>query len=290
MNKPIATPVRTNEILKQFDLTAKKSFGQNFIIDSTVVEKIASCAKLDENCAVIEIGPGIGALSEQLVKRAKTVIAYEIDKDLIEVLKMTLGDYANLQVRMQDFLEIDLAALVRQLREDHEKVVICSNLPYYITTSILMKIFQCEERIDTVTVMMQKEVADHFFIEPGNKDYGAINVIMQCGYEVRRIMKVSKTVFDPKPNVESAVIQFEAKDEKVPERNRKQFYNLVKACFKQRRKSLLNNYGEYLQNREKAKENLHLADLDPSLRAEALSLSQFLALFEVENKGEQDEE
>ena len=286
MNKPIATQSTTNEILRQFNLSAKKSYGQNFIIDPTIVENIAEHSGLDEYCAVIEIGPGIGALTEQLAKRAKTVLAYEIDEDLIAVLQSTLAEYNNVQVIRQDFLELDLAEKIRMLRKNHEKVMICSNLPYYITTAVLMKIFQCEEKIDSVTVMMQKEVADHFFLNAGSRDYGAINIVMESGYEAKKVMKVSRTVFDPKPNVESAVIQFVAKEKRLPESDREHFHKMVKACFKQRRKSLLNNYGEYLQNREKAKENLLAAKIAPSLRAEALSLEQFLALFEKEAEGE----
>ncbi len=290
MNRPIATLTRTNEILKQFDLSAKRSYGQNFIIDPSVVKNIAEHAMLDESSAVIEIGPGIGALSEQLAQRAGRVQAYEIDKDLIEVLKKTLSDYQNIEVIAQDFLEINLEETIRKIHQDYKKVMICSNLPYYITTAILMKVFQCEEKIDVITVMMQKEVADHFFLSPGSKDYGAINVIMESGFDVERIMKVPRTVFEPKPNVESVVLRFKAKDKRLPQTDRKRFYDLVKACFKQRRKSLLNNYGEFLHNKEKAKADLDRAQLNFELRAEALSLKQFLDLFEAEmGEGEKDD-
>lgn len=282
MKRPIATLTRTNEILTEYGLSAKKNFGQNFIIDPTVVEKIAKNALLDKETAVIEIGPGIGALSEQLAKYAKTVISYEIDTDLIEVLSHVLKEVENVEIIHQDFLTVDLNEIVKNLRKTHKKVVLCSNLPYYITTSILLKVFQCEEKIEAITVMMQKEVADHFFLQPQSRDYGAINIIMESGFAVERVMKIPRTVFDPKPNVESAVLRFTAKENRAPSRKRERFFELVKACFKQRRKSLLNNYENYLHDREMAKKILVAANLDTSLRAEALSLEQFLNLFEAE--------
>lgn len=282
MKRPIATLTRTNEILTEYGLSAKKNFGQNFIIDPTVVEKIAKNALLDKETAVIEIGPGIGALSEQLAKYAKTVISYEIDTDLIEVLSQVLKEVENIEIIHQDFLTVDLNEIVKNLRKTHKKVVLCSNLPYYITTSILLKVFQCEEKIEAITVMMQKEVTDHFFLQPQSRDYGAINIIMESGFAVERVMKIPRTVFDPKPNVESAVLRFTAKENRAPSRNRERFFELVKACFKQRRKSLLNNYENYLHDREMAKKILVAANLDTSLRAEALSLEQFLNLFEAE--------
>lgn len=284
MSKPIATYAKTKEILAKYDLTAQKKYGQNFIIDPSVVEKIAAESCLDAQSAVIEIGPGIGALSEQLAKRAKTVVAYEIDEKLVEVLKDTLSEYQNVRVIGADFTKIDLKETVRGLKENHDRVLISANLPYYITTSLLMKIFESDAPIDALTVMMQKEVADHFFLPPPSKERSALNILAESGFSVSRVMKVPKTVFDPKPAVESAVIRFTPHRHLLPEGDRSAYYAFVKACFKQRRKSLLNNLSAALCDKEKAKRVLEKAEIDVNVRAEALSAAQFAKLFEVKNE------
>ena len=281
MNKPIATMARTNEILAKYDLYAKKNFGQNFIIEPGIVEKIARLSQADARSAVIEIGPGIGALTEQLARVAGQVLAFEIDDRLIEVLADTLSDYPNVEVKHQDFLEADLNATVTKLKTQSDQVLVCANLPYYITTPILFKIFESKADITVITVMMQKEVADRFTAAVSTKDYNALSVIVQYQYQVQTVMKIPKTIFNPRPAVDSAVAQFTRKLPQRAARDEAQFFALVKGCFKQRRKTLYNNFREYLQDKDEAARLLKEAGLQPSLRAEMMTLDQFLDLYEV---------
>lgn len=277
MSKIIATPSNTKEILETYDLYAKKNYGQNFLVESQIVEKIARNAVPNEDTVVIEVGPGIGALTQFLAKYAKKVVAFEIDERLIPVLADTLQDEDNVEVVQEDFLNVDLKEFVGKYGE----VVVAANLPYYITTPILFKIFESNADIKQITVMMQKEVADRFGAEVNTKDYNALSIITQYNYEVKTIMKISKHVFNPKPNVDSAVVQFTYRPSNLV-RDEQGFFQMVKACFKQRRKTILNNYGEYLKDKEKAKQNLDKAEIAYAARAESLPQEAFIRLYEVE--------
>ena len=280
MIKPIATPSRTKEILAKHDVFAKKNYGQNFLIEPSVVEKIARSAIGEKKCVAFEIGPGIGALTQYLCEYAQEVVCFEIDERLPHVLADTLSEYTNVSVVLQDFLTIDLNAWVEKYRQEGYEVVVAANLPYYITTPILFKIFEAEANISSITVMMQKEVADRFYAKVNTKDYNALSVITQYRCEVSPVMKVPKNVFMPKPNVDSAVLQFRFKqrDKNIDEET---FFEMVKACFKQRRKTMLNNFGEYLQDKAKAMALLEQANIDPKRRGESVSLAEFLVLYEV---------
>lgn len=280
MDKIIATPSGTKEILDKYDLFAKKNYGQNFLVESQIVDKIARLATIDKDVVVIEIGPGIGALTQFLSKYAKRVIAFEIDARLIPVLEDTLSNCDNVQVIHQDFLEVDLEAFV----DASEEVVIAANLPYYITTPILFKLFENKSKIKRITVMMQKEVADRFAAKVSTKDYNALSIIAQYHYDIKTVLKISKHVFNPKPNVDSAVVQFTYHENNAVE-NEQAFFDLIKACFKQRRKTILNNYGEYMQDKELAKEHLNKARIDCKARAESLDRVAFLRLYEVYKNG-----
>lgn len=280
MIKPIATPSRTKEILAKHDVFAKKNYGQNFLIEPSVVEKIARSAIGKKKCVAFEIGPGIGALTQYLCEYAQKVVSFEIDERLPEVLKDTLQEYDNFEIVLQDFLTIDLNAWVEKYRQEGYEVVVAANLPYYITTPILFKIFEAEANISSITVMMQKEVADRFYAKVNTKDYNALSVITQYRCEVSPVMKVPKNVFMPKPNVDSAVLQFRFKqrDKNIDEET---FFEMVKACFKQRRKTMLNNFADYLQDKAKAMALLEQANIDPKRRGESVSLAEFLGLYEV---------
>lgn len=280
MSNIIATPSKTKEILEKYDLYAKKNYGQNFLIESSIVDKIAKNAVTEKPCTVFEIGPGIGALTQFLSNYAKNVVSFEIDDRLLPVLKDTLSECANVEIVHTDFLEVDLKKFVDKYKREDNDVVIAANLPYYITTPILFKIFESEADITQITVMMQKEVADRFSAVPNTKDYNALSVITQYRCDVKTIMKISKHVFNPKPNVDSAVVQFRFKEKKQLD-NESEFFELVKACFKQRRKTILNNYGDYCNNKELAKVNLEKANIEVSARAESLALDTFIRLFEV---------
>jgi len=283
MNKFIATIHRTREITEKYKLYAKKGFGQNFIIEPNIVAKIADLAHLNQQTLVVEIGPGIGALTEQLAIRSRQVIAFEIDQQLLPVLEETLQDYNNVEVIHADFLEISLNDYLQEAIKKQQSIVVCANLPYYITTPILFKIFESNLPIDYITVMMQKEVADRFSAKVNTKDYNALTLITSYKYDVKTIMKIPKTVFQPQPGVDSAVVQFKLKRETLGLPT-EQLFSMIKACFRQRRKTIFNNYKEYLQDSVVAEYNLTKAGIDLQARAEALTLSQFLRLFEVQNE------
>ena len=279
MKKVIATPSSTKEILERHSLFAKKSYGQNFLVDSGVVDKIARHAVISDHCVVFEIGPGIGALTQFLCMYAKEVISFEIDERLKEVLADTLSDANNFTLVMEDFLQVDLKAWVDRYRQQGYDVVIAANLPYYITTPILFKIFESDAQIDAITVMMQKEVADRFHARPGNKDYNALSVITQFRCSVHPVMKVPRNVFMPKPNVDSAVLQFRFIEH--PPLDEEMFFAMVKACFAMRRKTILNNFSNFCQDKNKAAALLEAAGIEPGVRSEQLPLSAFLHLYEV---------
>ena len=284
--KAIASVQRTNEILNKYGLRAKKGYGQNFIIDSNIVENIALKSECEDAC-VIEIGPGIGALTQMLCIHAKHVVAYEIDTKLLEVLSDTLSEYDNVEIINEDFLNVDLDSVVASLKKKYGRVVVCANLPYYITTPILFKIFEANNQVDCITVMMQKEVADRFSASVNSKYYNALSVISQYLYDIKTIIKISRNIFNPKPNVDSAVVQFKIHDRaNISDVNA--FFELVKACFKQRRKTIYNNLREYVNDSEVALRILDKSGISANTIAQQLSLDDFINLygvFEDERKG-----
>ena len=285
MRHVIATPSQTKAILQRHGMTAKKSYGQNFLIDAGIVEKIARSAVVSDHCAVIEIGPGIGALTQFLCEYAAKVIAFEIDERLPAVLADTLGEYDNVELVMEDFLQTDLSA--RQLGNFTGDVKIIGNLPYYITTPILFKIFESEADIAAITVMMQREVADRFHAECGSKDYNALSVVTQYRCSVKQVVKVPRNVFMPRPNVDSTVLQVRFRER--PQLDEAAFSAMVRACFAQRRKTILNNFASICGGKDAAAALLQKAGIDPGVRSEQLELSAFLNLFEVyehENRSE----
>lgn len=275
----IATISRTNEIVKKYNLKIKKGYGQNFIIEPSIVSKIAKLSNC-EGVGVIEVGPGIGALSEQLALLAKKVVSFEIDKSLIPVLKDTLSEYENVEVINEDFLNVDLKKVSDEMIKEYGKVVVCANLPYYITTPILFKMFESNTDIDSITVMIQKEVADRFSASVSSNDYNALSVITQYLYDVKVVMKVSKNVFNPKPKVDSSVIQFNKK-EVIENINRDKFFTFVKACFKQRRKTLNNNLREFIEDKDIIESIYNKSGIDKNIRAQQISLDKFIELYKV---------
>lgn len=279
MTNPIATIRRTKEIQDKYNIFTKKTYGQNFIIEPRVVEKIADAAIHNPEELVIEIGPGIGALTEQLCKRADRVIAFEIDDRLPEILKNEINN-DGLEIILQDFLETDVNEVIRAFRKDGQKVVFASNLPYYITTPILFKLFEAKEPIERITVMMQKEVGDRFLARKNEKEYNALSVITQYRCDVKKVMDVSRHVFSPKPNVDSVVVQFTFHHlYTLP--NEELFFEMVKACFKQRRKTIYNNFQTLFEDKNTAGALLEKAGILPSTRAQQCTLEDFLRLYEV---------
>lgn len=275
----IAVPSKTKEILDEFHLRAKKGYGQNFLVDPVITRK---CAELShcEN-AVIEIGPGIGSLTEELALHSKHVTAYEIDPDMAEVLKHTLASYTNVEVILQDFLESDIETKVKQLKDTYGQVTVCANLPYYITTPVLFRIFDMGDDIPYITVMVQKEVGDRFAAKPGDKDYSALSVEGQYLYKIRKLFTVPGRSFNPSPRVDSSVIQFERRQDIDSTIDLKDFFQFVRACFKQRRKTLINNLKEYYQDGDKAQKVLDKAGISVSVRAQELSYQELQKIYEA---------
>lgn len=267
----------TKQLIDQYHIKAKKKFGQNFLLDKNIINKIVEESKINSESIVIEIGPGLGALTQVLLKKAKKVIAYEIDSELVTNLSEILQEYQNITIINKDFLEVDLEKELDEFID--EELIVCANLPYYITTPILFKIFEANVPINKISVMMQREVADRFVAMPKTKDYNALSVITQYKYKVSMIVKVSKTVFYPTPNVDSAVVLFERKNnEKAIDE--KLFFEFVKACFKQRRKTIYNNLKQYEKNTKVINEILASVNINVNTRSEELSLNDFIDMFE----------
>ncbi|WP_018659757.1 16S rRNA (adenine(1518)-N(6)/adenine(1519)-N(6))-dimethyltransferase RsmA [Allofustis seminis] len=278
----IVTPARTKEILKQFNLTAKKSLGQNFIIDRNILLQMVHSAAIDRQTTVIEVGPGIGTLTEQLAKVAKRVFAFEIDQRMLDVLDTTLKSFDNVQVFHQDILQVDWEAFQEKYLIANEKVVVMANLPYYITTPILMNLFKSSLPFSEIVVMMQKEVAARLQAKPHTKEYGSLTIAVQRKMSVDILFEVPPTVFIPQPNVYSAVIGFKRK-EVYPEVSDEAFFSrLVRACFVHRRKTLWNNLKSFYQNDIKSMEQvayaLAQASIDPKRRPETLTIDEFVQL------------
>lgn len=278
-NKTIATTARTREILNTYNLRAKKNFGQNFLVDASVTGRMAST--LRDDGVVIEVGPGIGSLTEELAKRAKHVRSYEIDERLIPVLEDTLKDYDNVEIVLQDILETDINKELQPLVDKYKHIEFAANLPYYITTPVLFKLFESSIPFEKIVVMIQKEVADRFSAKPGTKEYGALSVESQYLYDVKKLFNVPRTSFNPAPNVDSAVISFTKHEKNKTVDNEKLFFELVKACFKQRRKTLYNNLREYFDSKEKAESLLLKTNIPLETRAEMLDLNQYIELYKA---------
>ena len=255
MNKDIATPVRTKEILAKHGFSFKKSLGQNFLIDPNILRNIISHAGLSEKTGVIEIGPGIGALTEHLARSAGKVVAFEIDGRLFPVLEDTLSPYNNVTIVHQDILEADLLQVMKEHFADYEDVVVVANLPYYVTTPIIMKFLLGKVPVSGMVIMMQKEVADRITAVPGTKAYGSLSIAIQYYMDAEVAMIVPKTVFMPQPNVESAVLRLTRKETAPAEVIDEDFmFEVSRGSFVQRRKTILNNLQSSLPNGKLKKE------------------------------------
>ncbi|WP_163183882.1 16S rRNA (adenine(1518)-N(6)/adenine(1519)-N(6))-dimethyltransferase RsmA [Neobacillus sedimentimangrovi] len=283
MNRDIATPVRTRDILEKYGFSFKKSLGQNFLIDTNILKKIVSFAELGEESGAIEIGPGIGALTEHLARSSKKVVAFEIDQRLLPILEETLSPYSNVKIIHQDVLKADVKRVMSQEFEHIEDVMVVANLPYYVTTPIIMKLLEDHLPIRGIVCMLQKEVADRISAKPGTKDYGSLSIAVQYYTEVETVMTVPKTVFVPQPNVDSAVIRLTKRaTPAVKVKDERFFFLVTKASFAQRRKTLLNNLTSQLPDGKQKKEDilaaLESSGIEPSRRGETLTLEEFARL------------
>ena len=275
----LSSPAVVNRIRDRFDLKPSKSLGQNFITDGNIVRKIVDGAGITEEDLVIEIGPGIGVLTSALAERAAFVAAVELNKRLIPVLEETLMEYSNVRVINADILKTDLKQLVRTYREEGlftGKVRVIGNLPYYITTPIIMKLLEEQVPADSITVMMQKEVADRIRSAPGSRTYGAISVAVQYYCRVEKVTDVPKEAFIPRPKVASTVLNLEPLEERIEVADEKTFLRCVKAGFAQRRKTLLNSLAAGSgMDKDHVRKILETAGIDPGRRAETLTVEEF---------------
>ena len=278
----IATPTRTKEILAKYDLKAKKSLGQNFIIDTNILRNIVDAGDVDKDTTVIEIGPGIGALTEQIAKQAKEVFAFEIDGRLLPVLDDTLSPYDNITIFHQDILQVDFKQFEEEYLSDASRIVVIANLPYYITTPIIMALLESDLPVQTMVLMMQKEVASRLEAKPSTKAYGSLSIALQYYTEVEVAFTVPRTVFMPQPNVESAIIRLDIRPEPIVKvKDQALFMKLVRASFQQRRKTIWNNLRkslEFKEQEEGLREAFVHSGIDPSRRGESLTIQEFAQL------------
>ena len=280
MENRLGNPKNTIEVIQKYEFAFQKKFGQNFLIDTHVLDKIIRAAGVTKEDMVLEIGPGIGTMTQCLAEAAGRVVAVEIDSNLIPILKDTLKDYDNITVINEDILKVDIKKLAEEYNGGPIKVV--ANLPYYITTPIIMGLFESEVPIDNITVMVQKEVADRMQTGPGSKDYGALSLAVQYYAEPYIVANVPPNCFIPRPNVGSAVIRL-TRHQKPPVevKDRGLMFRLIRASFNQRRKTLqngLNNSSELHYSKEQIARAIESLGVPATVRGEALTLEQFARL------------
>ncbi|QKS69634.1 16S rRNA (adenine(1518)-N(6)/adenine(1519)-N(6))-dimethyltransferase RsmA [Paenalkalicoccus suaedae] len=283
--KDIATPTRTKEILEKYKFRFKKSLGQNFLIDPNILTNIVKAASLSPESGVIEIGPGIGALTEQSAKQAEKVLAFEIDQRLLPILKETMAPYPHVEVIHQDVLKADMNEQIAAHFKEGQDLAVVANLPYYVTTPILMKLLQEQVPVRVMVVMLQAEVADRIAAKPGSKAYGSLSIAAQYYADAETVFMVPKTVFMPQPNVDSAILRLTLRDKPpVDVVDEAFFFEIVQASFTQRRKTLLNNLSKKLEatmSKQEVQAALQEIGIDPTRRAESLTMQEFAAISSV---------
>ena len=260
--------------MEKYNVHFKKKFGQNFLRDTNIVKKIVNTSGIDENSLVIEVGPGGAIMTRELASRAKNVLAYEIDTDLENELAMKLSSFQNVEVLFRDFLKTDIKADIEKY--DYDKLLFVSNVPYYITTPIIMKLIKSGLHFNKIVMMVQKEVGNRFSTNPGNREYGSITVLLNYFYNVKKEFFVSKKEFIPVPKVDSVVISFTEKDNKLKLKNFDFFEQILRDSFQYKRKNIRNNLKKYDLN--VVEEVLRKYDYDLNIRAEKLELSVFVDL------------
>ena len=280
----LGNPQKTIEVIQKYEFAFQKKFGQNFLIDTHVLDKIISAAEITKDDLVVEIGPGIGTMTQYLACAAREVVAIEIDKMLIPILQDTLSAYDNVTIINEDVLKVDLNKLAEE-KNGGRPVKVVANLPYYITTPIIMGLFENHVPLHSITIMVQKEVADRMRMGPGTKDYGALSLAVQYYAEPYLVANVPQNCFMPRPKIGSAVIKLTV-HEKPPVivRDEKLMFRLIRASFNQRRKTLangLNNSPELHYSKEQIAEAIEKLGTSPSVRGEALTLEQFARLADI---------
>lgn len=273
----------TRAVLERHGFTFKKSFGQNFLTDTNILQKIVDTAEIDKNVNVIEIGPGIGALTEFLAENAAEVMAFEIDDRLIPILADTLRDFDNVKVINEDILKSDLQSRIKEFANPDLPIKVVANLPYYITTPILMHLIESKIPFAEFVVMMQKEVADRISAVPNTKAYGSLSIAVQYYMTAKVAFVVPRTVFVPAPNVDSAILKMTRREQPLVQvKDEDFFFRVSKISFVHRRKTLWNNltshFGKAEETKAKLEQALEIAEIKPSIRGEALSIAEFAKL------------
>lgn len=280
----LGIPKNTIEVLQKYNFTFQKKFGQNFLIDTRVLERIISEAQIGQDDMVLEIGPGIGTMTQYLCESAREVIAVEIDQNLIPILEDTLKEYDNVTVINEDILKLDINKIVED-KNGNRPIKVVANLPYYITTPIIMGLFENKVNVDSITIMVQKEVADRMQSGPGSKDYGALSLAVQYYSKPEIVANVPPNCFMPRPNVSSAVIRLKKHEQPFVEvKDEKLMFKIIRASFNQRRKTLTNgikNSPELNFSKEQVAEALGAMGLNENIRGEALTLSQFAKISDI---------
>ncbi len=266
------SPKKMESFLKNKNFNFKKSFGQNFIVDKNIIDNIIKFSLVDKDTMVIEIGPGAGSLTTALAESSKSVLCYEIDDSLKDVLSDSLKNFDNVDIIYQDFLKANVSETLKKY--NYDKLYVIANLPYYITTPIITKIIEDKLNVDKIVIMVQKEVGDRLKAQPGSKDYNSLSIYISYYFNVKKLMDVSRNVFLPKPNVDSIVIELSKKENKYKLKNENVFFKLVRDSFVQKRKTLRNNLKAYDLNIIEKVLNKYGYDL--SVRAENLSIDVFV--------------
>ena len=283
----LGNPKNTIEILQKYNFNFQKKFGQNFLINTGVLEDIIDAAEVTDEDMVLEIGPGIGTMTQYLCENARQVIAVEIDTNLIPILKDTLSAYDNVRIINDDILKVDINELAREYNNGRP-IKVVANLPYYITTPIIMGLFESHVPIESITVMVQKEVADRMQAGPGTKDYGALSLAVQYYSKPQIVVNVPPSCFMPQPKVGSTVISLRRHQQPVVQvENEKLMFKVIRASFNQRRKTLangLNNYGGINLTKEQIQQSIEELGVPVNIRGEALSLEQFACLSNIIGK------
>ena len=280
----LGIPRNTIEILQKYNFNFQKKFGQNFLIDTNVLNRIIAAAEITKEDCVLEIGPGIGTMTQYLAESAREVVAVEIDRNLIPILEDTLSGYDNVTVINEDILKLDIQKIVEE-RNGGEPVKVVANLPYYITTPIIMVLFESHVPLKSITIMVQKEVADRMQVGPGTKDYGALSLAVQYYAKPEIVANVPPNCFIPRPNVGSAVIRLTRHETPpIQVQDEKKMFSLIRASFNQRRKTLVNglcNAADLHLSREQVTGALDKMELPSTIRGEALTLEQFAELSDL---------
>lgn len=277
----LGNPTNTIVVLQKYNFTFQKKFGQNFLIDANILENIIDAAQVTSEDCVLEIGPGIGTMTQYLCENAREVVAVEIDKKLIPILEDTLSAYDNVTVINEDILKVDINAIVKE-KNQGKPIKVVANLPYYITTSIIMGLFERHVPLDSITIMVQKEVADRMQVGPGTKDYGALSLAVQYYARPQVMLTVPSSCFMPRPNVDSAVIKLTTHQvPPVSVSDERLLFQIIRAAFNQRRKTLVNslkNAADLNVTKDEVLAALEKMQLSATVRGEALTLEQFAQL------------